>query len=445
MDLGFETIGNATLICHDGGPRLATDPWIEGPAYFGSWVTSHEIPAEQRANVLACPYLWISHGHPDHLSPASLELLRDTTILLPDHVGGRVARELGAQGFRVRVLADGAWTELGPRMRVCSIADFQQDAILLVDLGGKLLVNTNDASDHGAGGFVRAEVAKRATSFLLCLTGYGDADMVHFFDEAGRFLPPPAMKHEPFLDGIEAILGVFGIRYFVPFSSLHKYQRADSVWANACVTPVEAYRGRFASPAHELLPPFCRFDLARMEGTALDPRPRPDVARAPEEFGDSWSDELEAADVERIRRYFARFEHLRTFLGFLRFKVGGKEHVIDVAPREHRRGITFETPRASLMTAIEYEIFDDVLIGNFAKTTLHGDWHAQGTEALYPDFAPFVGKYGDNGGAHTPAELRAYFAEYRRRGFLHFRDTAATPAELARIRATRRSVESYSV
>ena len=35
--IGFETIGNATIICHDGGPVLATDPWLIGSAYFGSW------------------------------------------------------------------------------------------------------------------------------------------------------------------------------------------------------------------------------------------------------------------------------------------------------------------------------------------------------------------------------------------------------------------------
>ncbi len=48
LDLGFETIGNATLICHDGGPVLVTDPWLDGGAYFGSWTLSHEIPQEQR-------------------------------------------------------------------------------------------------------------------------------------------------------------------------------------------------------------------------------------------------------------------------------------------------------------------------------------------------------------------------------------------------------------
>jgi hypothetical protein len=32
------------------------------------------------------------------------------------------------------------------------------------------------------------------------------------------------------------------------------------------------------------------------------------------------------------------------------------------------RGITFEAPRHSLLTAVRYEIFDDLLIGNFVKT-----------------------------------------------------------------------------
>ncbi|TMA17274.1 MAG: hypothetical protein E6J86_01085 [Deltaproteobacteria bacterium] len=37
LECGFETVGNATLILHDGGPLFATDPWIGGSAYFGSW------------------------------------------------------------------------------------------------------------------------------------------------------------------------------------------------------------------------------------------------------------------------------------------------------------------------------------------------------------------------------------------------------------------------
>ena len=424
MDLGFETIGNATLICHDKGPLLATDPWITGSAYFGSWTTSHEIPDEQIANVKVCEYLWISHGHPDHLSHESLQELKGKKILLADHYGGRIARDLRADGFRVTVLKDGEWTRLSDRVRVLTIGDVQQDAILLVDMDGRLIADTNDATPLGAGPFLKSIVDGYDTSFLLALTGYGDADMLNFFDEEGNRIPPAAMKREPFLEGILTHLENFGIRYYIPFSAQHKYQRTDSKWAEACATPIEAYEGTFGSPEHELLPAFCRYDLIKDEATRIDPPARANVYHEPEEFGDNWSDELEPDDVAKIDAYLRPITHLHTFLGFVNFRVGGKDNRIALNP-EHERGITFEAPRGSLMTCIEWKIFDDLLIGNYVKTTLHGPWTKVGTPALYPDFTPFVGKYADNGGARTPDELRAYFAAYKARGFFEFPDDEA--------------------
>src|SRR4051812_2073234 len=74
--LGFETIGNATLIAYDGRAVLATDPWIAGDPYFGSWGMSHAIPEAQMAAIRGADYVWFSHGHPDHLNGDSLALLR---------------------------------------------------------------------------------------------------------------------------------------------------------------------------------------------------------------------------------------------------------------------------------------------------------------------------------------------------------------------------------
>ena len=59
------------------------------------------------------------------------------------------------------------------------------------------------------------------------------------------------------------------------------------------------------------------------------------------------------------------------------------------------------------MTCIEYEIFDDLLIGNYMKTTLHGD-----VAGLYPDFSPYVAKFADNGAKSkvgTPPVFPALF------------------------------------
>ena len=72
----------------------------------------------------------------------------------------------------------------------------------------------------------------------------------------------------------------------------------------------------------------------------------------------------------------------------------------------------FEVPRHSLMQAIKYEIFDDLLIGNFMRTRLIGKWPKS---MLYPEFTPFVGKYADNGRAKTEDQVHHYFRAYQSR------------------------------
>lgn len=429
MDLGFETIGNACLIFHDRGPVLATDPWLFGTAYFGSWRLSHEVPREQRENVARCKYVWLSHGHPDHLSLPSLETLRDKQILVPDHVGGRVARDLRGLGFAVTVLECGKWTTLGDRLRVASLANYNQDASLVVDLDGHLIVDANDAGNRGSARFLERECrhfAKRKV--LACLTGYGDADMLNFFDEAGNRVPPAALRHEPCGPGIKAMLDHYDMDYFAPSSSMHRYNRTDSVWADACATPVDAHQHGFDGGRRTILPAFVQFDLHTGGYEKIDPQANDGPPEPPEAHGDDWSTPLEAADVALLREYFARFAHLPTVLDFVRFRVGGKDTTIDLG-RGHGRGVTFATPRQSLVAAVQWQAFDDLLIGNFARTTLHGDWWGkQGADAMYPHFTPFVTKFGDNGGAYDAAGLRAYFAEYLRRGYTEF---TAEPADQA--------------
>ena len=59
------------------------------------------------------------------------------------------------------------------------------------------------------------------------------------------------------------------------------------------------------------------------------------------------------------------------------------------------------------MYSIKNNIFDDILIGNFAKVQLIN------VNSLYPDFNPFVAKYGDNGGARSKSEIEDYFDYYK--------------------------------
>jgi hypothetical protein len=404
-----KTIGNATLIVMDPEPLLVTDPWIGDvdDAYFGSWTLSHHIPEEEKREILAAPYVWFSHGHPDHLNPTSLDRFKSKTVLLPDHVGGRIKRDLEALGFQVRVLPDRKWTALSERVRLFCISDYIQDAALLIDVAGRLFLNLNDCGARGAIRLIRRITRGFADSYLLQIA-CRDADMMHFVDAEGRRCEPFSEETMP-----GAFLAqrarLFGAKNVIPFSSFHQYQREDSVWANQYVTPVDGYRRGFDDRAARYIEPFAAIDCGSGAVAAIRCEPKQVTAIPAAKFGDSWSDQLDETDEELIRAYFARRPLLGRFIGFIEFVVGGKSLIVTF-PGPPRKGVTFHVPASSLMTAIRYEIFDDLLIGNFMKTRLHN------IESLYePPINPVITKFGDNGRVETAAALRTYMAEYRRR------------------------------
>src|SRR4029078_3101922 len=95
-------------------------------------------------------------------------------------------------------------------------------------------------------------------SFVLRLSGYGDADMINFADDDGRRIPILAQLG---LEGgfrvgadVARLTETFGAPHFVPFSSFHRYQRTDSVWANEWTTPVAEYGRGFESDRVTVLP-----------------------------------------------------------------------------------------------------------------------------------------------------------------------------------------------
>jgi hypothetical protein len=410
--LGVKTVGNATLIAYEGVPVLATDPWFgdEDDAFFGSWGLSYGIPADERADIYKAKYIWFSHGHPDHLNPRSIGRLRHVTVLLPDHVGGRIRNDLEAQGYDVNVLPDSQWVQLSQRIRVFCIPDYIQDAVLLVDVGGHLFIDMNDADGKARLRLIRGIVRQFRHSYLLRLSGYGDAGMINFFDAAGERIE---RKFDPLVGRWLALYARrIGAKSVIPFSSFHRFQREDSVWANAYTTPLSAYRDGFDERLAQFITPFVWIDCASGEILDLAPPESPLLLHKPEEFGDSWSDELDNDDKRVLDDYFRRKDMLRGLLGFIRFVVGGKSYTTDLSgPRD--RGITFEAPRNSLMVAVTHKVFDDLTGGNFIKTTLHNIGSLYGPD--FPNFNAVVGKIADNGSAETRVEFESYLAEYRQR------------------------------
>ncbi len=410
MDLGFETCGNATLIAYDRGePVLATDPWLVGLQYFGSWMLPYRFTEAQETALARAKFVWLSHGHPDHLNLPSLERLRRAVLLVPQHRGGRIFRDLQAAGYMVREVPTGEWVALTDRIAILTVPDWNQDAAVLIALGRRCgVLNLNDGGGLGNRALLARELKAFGRRFVLRLINYSDGDMMNFFTESGERIEPVWVVKKPLGLVYSALLKRWDGTHTAPFSCHHVYAREDSRWASRYETPLEAHGEGFNPARGEFIPGFFSYDALADRWQLSEPERVPRVFHAPSEFGDDWSECLEREDVAALERYFLRFEHLRRRFEFINLRVGGRDHTISIGgPRG--RGLTFEAPRGSLMSAVRGEIFDDLLLGNFVRTILHG-----GVRSVYPDFAPFVAKYGDNGRAFTEAELHEYFAAYRR-------------------------------
>jgi hypothetical protein len=407
--IGFDTIGSATVIAYDDVPILTTDAWVNDDAYFGSWTHDYEIPSAQMDSIRRARYHWFSHGHPDHLNIDALPMLIGGQFLLSDHYGKRIYNDLVAAGHNVRILRDGVWEQLSSHIRVCSFANQNQDSVLLIDINGRLIIDANDSPDYGASWHIR-RIAKRYGLVYLCqLHGWGGADMLNLFDQEGRPLTDIGAKRRAIAPRAQRAALQFGANRVIPFSSFHRFQRADSVWANALVPELADYQAEARPNGPQMLPAFVHVDCQTDEVTEIGPARLPLLIRRPEEFGDNWSDPLEDADLPIIERYFREREHLAKHFGFIEVKAGGRSHAVRLNSELKERGISFEAPRRSLMSCLQWQVFDDMLIGNYMKTTLYG------VESLYPDFSPYVAKFADNGGAKSEQELSVYFHHYRLR------------------------------
>ncbi len=418
MTHAFETLSNASVLVYENGaPLLATDPWLFGTCYFGSWALDHPLSEDQIEAIHQAPYLWISHGHPDHLHHDSLASFpRGRKMLLPDHYSSEIADSLREAGFDVTILRYREWFQLSPTVRVMCIDNMNQDGVLIIQAGDSLIVDLNDSPLCGEGRFIRdlVKAHKKENTYLLALCAI-DADMFNFVDERGQSLAgPPDERKRGMIWRTARIAEDLGVGSFCVSSSQHIYVRADSVWANPYRVTWGDIQAHWHRPNIRIVEPFVTVDLATNAVTANHAAQTSDTSQISDVTGeDDWQARLSLEEWAKVEAFMAKFELVRRYIDFVAFTVGGETRRIDLNPAkgvlpERRRGIEFFVPRASLMETVTWGYFDDLLIGNFMKTRLINT-------QLYPRFTPLVAKIGGNAKVFTRAEYRHFLGRYMRR------------------------------
>ena len=77
-------LGHAAIMLEAGGSRILMDPWLVDPSYDGTWWHFPPLALGVR-DLPRIDYLFVSHEHPDHFDPPTLQQLdKNTHVIIAD-------------------------------------------------------------------------------------------------------------------------------------------------------------------------------------------------------------------------------------------------------------------------------------------------------------------------------------------------------------------------
>ncbi len=248
MTVRFQIVSHAGLKVNAGGRELLIDPWFVGSCYWRSWWNYPPVPARV-ADALAPDFIYLTHLHWDHFHAPSLRRFSpDIPVIVPYDRYPRMVRDLRAVGMRnVIELRHGERLVLAPDLaiRCYHFSPFVTDSAVVVEAGGQVLFNANDAKLAGP---PLAQVLRDYPRIDFCFRSHSSANPRACFHIVGEPDAAPD-DNDHYLRAFALFIQRVAPRYAIPFASnsclLH-----DDVFAlnDAVQTPqmVEAYFRDFA-------------------------------------------------------------------------------------------------------------------------------------------------------------------------------------------------------
>ena len=165
---------------------FATDPWIIGSAFCNGWWLGKDSPIDAFEVLNNSDFIYISHNHPDHLNPKSLDYLRkDMPILTAGFINKSTLTLLKECGFRDVTTMDFSSryvqenNEFG--IAVLKSGDFREDSGLLFEIGEFIGILTVDSNLLNFGELPNVDIlassfAGGASGFPLCFENYSQSE-----------------------------------------------------------------------------------------------------------------------------------------------------------------------------------------------------------------------------------------------------------------------------
>jgi UDP-MurNAc hydroxylase len=141
-------VNHASFVVQEGSTALICDPWLDGSVFNNGWNLLSQT-RWQYEDFRRLTHIYFSHEHPDHFFPPNIQKIPQDArsgieVIFQATKDHKVIEYCKKLGFKTRELQPFEWTDLGNSMRVMCGPFPPYDSWLLIDAGGKKILNLND-------------------------------------------------------------------------------------------------------------------------------------------------------------------------------------------------------------------------------------------------------------------------------------------------------------
>ena len=155
--------------------KFATDPWAIGPAFNNGWFLKKKTKNDWIDELNSCDFIYISHNHPDHLHPLTLnEVRKDMLFLVPNFITKSAEIYLRSLGFNNIFMADFLkeynFKKTNLNLSILKSGDFREDSGIYFSIGEFTCLFSVDSNNINHGRLPKVDLY--ASSFAGGASGF---------------------------------------------------------------------------------------------------------------------------------------------------------------------------------------------------------------------------------------------------------------------------------
>ncbi len=221
-DFEFRWLNHSTIFFEFDGISIITDPWLIGSAFLNGWWLQDPSPSDSIELIKNVDYVFISHNHPDHLSPETLKSLsKKTKIVVPNYISHSTYKYLYSLGFENIIEVDFSLIyQITDKIQfsIFKSGDFRDDAGFYFCINGVELLLTVDANFLNSHllpknvDLLMTSFASGASGFPLCYENYSEEEKIKIITRnrnSTRF-------------SVSQYLKVICPSYYIPYAGMFK-------------------------------------------------------------------------------------------------------------------------------------------------------------------------------------------------------------------------------